>query len=61
MCYNAVDRHVEAGHGGQVAIIHDSPVTKTIQKITYQELQQKVGFCSKKNDKYTEHFEAISY
>ena len=26
-CYNAVDRHVEAGHGARPAIIHDSPVT----------------------------------
>ncbi|MFU8883605.1 MAG: acetyl-coenzyme A synthetase N-terminal domain-containing protein, partial [Rhodobacterales bacterium] len=26
-CWNAVDRHVEAGHGDRVAIIHDSPVT----------------------------------
>ncbi|ELU01504.1 hypothetical protein CAPTEDRAFT_173489 [Capitella teleta] len=42
-CYNAVDRHVEAGHGLQVAIIHDSPVTNTIQKITYSELLEKVS------------------
>jgi propionyl-CoA synthetase len=27
-CYNAVDRHVEAGRGDQAAIIHDSPVTQ---------------------------------
>jgi propionyl-CoA synthetase len=26
-CYNAVDRHVEAGHGDRTAIIYDSPVT----------------------------------
>ncbi|HPC48438.1 MAG TPA: acetyl-coenzyme A synthetase N-terminal domain-containing protein, partial [Deltaproteobacteria bacterium] len=26
-CYNAVDRHVEAGRAGQAAIIYDSPVT----------------------------------
>ena len=26
-CWNAVDRHVEAGHGERVAIIHDSPMT----------------------------------
>ena len=26
-CYNAVDRHVEAGHGEQNAIIYDSPIT----------------------------------
>jgi propionyl-CoA synthetase len=37
-CYNAVDRHVEKGRGDQSAIIYDSPVTDTIQKITYKEL-----------------------
>jgi hypothetical protein len=26
-CWNAVDRHVAAGRGDQLAIIHDSPVT----------------------------------
>lgn len=36
--YNAVDRHVEAGRGDQAAIIYDSPVTKTVQTITYSEL-----------------------
>jgi len=34
-CWNAVDRHVEAGRGDQVAIIHDSPVTRTKHAITY--------------------------
>ncbi len=43
-CYNAVDRHVENGKGDQIAIIHDSPVTDTIQKITYSEL---LGLVSK--------------
>ena len=42
-CYNAVDRHVENGRGDQVAIIYDSPVTDTIRKITYSELQQQVS------------------
>ncbi|HHB80902.1 MAG TPA: propionyl-CoA synthetase, partial [Aliiroseovarius sp.] len=42
-CYNAVDRHVEAGRGDQVAIIHDSPITGTIHKITYAELQERVA------------------
>ena len=42
-CYNAVDRHVENGKGDHVAIIYDSPVTNTIKKITYKELQQKVS------------------
>jgi propionyl-CoA synthetase len=42
-CYNAVDRHVEAGHGDRVAFIHDSPITGGGQrKITYAELQDEV-------------------
>ncbi len=43
VCYNAVDRHVEQGHGDQLAIIHDSPITGTQQKITYSELQRRVA------------------
>jgi propionyl-CoA synthetase len=42
-CWNAVDRHVEAGHGDRIAIIHDSPVTNTVHKITYGELQTRVA------------------
>ena len=42
-CWNAVDRHVEAGRGGQVAIIHDSPITGTLHKITYSELRNRVA------------------
>ena len=36
-CYNAVDRHVEAGRGDQPAIYYDSPVTGTKRTITYRE------------------------
>ena len=42
-CWNAVDRHVEAGRGDQVAIIHDSPITGSQHKITYSELQARVA------------------
>ena len=42
-CWNAVDRHVEAGHGDRVAIIHDSPVTGSVHKITYGELRDRVA------------------
>ncbi|GLC97599.1 propionyl-CoA synthetase [Cupriavidus sp. TA19] len=42
-CYNAVDRHVEAGRGSLAAIIYDSPVTDTVQTITYAELQDLVA------------------
>src|SRR6188474_860546 len=40
-CWNAVDRHVENGRGGQAAIIYDSPVTNTKQTFTYAALQTK--------------------
>ncbi|XP_068024223.1 acyl-CoA synthetase short-chain family member 3, mitochondrial isoform X2 [Melanerpes formicivorus] len=43
ICYNAVDRHVENGRGDQVAIIYDSPVTNTKEKITYKELLEQVS------------------
>ena len=42
-CYNAVDRHVEAGRGDQPAIIHDSPVTGGKSTITYSELLEKIS------------------
>lgn len=42
-CWNAVDRHVEAGRGDQLAIIHESPVTHLRKGITYRELQQRVA------------------
>ncbi|TYB80494.1 propionyl-CoA synthetase [Maritimibacter fusiformis] len=42
-CWNAVDRHAEGGRGDQVAIIHDSPITGTQQKITFAELQDRVA------------------
>lgn len=42
-CYNALDRHVDAGNGDQVAIIFDSPVSKQMDKITYEELLYQVG------------------
>ncbi|GLQ34629.1 propionyl-CoA synthetase [Amylibacter marinus] len=42
-CYNAVDRHVEAGFGDQVALIYDSPITGNQSKITYAELQSRVA------------------
>lgn len=45
-CYNAVDRHVEAGRGEQAAIIYDSPVTDTIRTLTYRELQAETARCA---------------
>jgi len=42
-CYNAVDRHVAEGRGEQAAIIHDSPVTGTLRRISYRELRDQVA------------------
>jgi propionyl-CoA synthetase len=41
-CYNCVDRHVEAGHGDEVAIYFDSPVSQTKEKYTYRQLLGEV-------------------
>ncbi|MFA5580335.1 MAG: propionyl-CoA synthetase [Paracoccaceae bacterium] len=42
-CHNAVDRHVDAGHGARTAIIYDSPVTGTKRQISYGELRDNVA------------------
>lgn len=42
-CHNAIDRHVAGGRADQVALIYDSPVTGTIQRFTYRELQARVA------------------
>jgi propionyl-CoA synthetase len=42
-CFNALDRHVAAGRGKQVALIHDSPVTGSITKFTYDEMLDRVA------------------
>ena len=41
--YNCVDRHVAAGRGDATALVYDSPVTDTVQRFTYAELQDEVG------------------
>lgn len=43
-CFNALDRHVEAGNGERLALIYDSPVTGgTIRRLTYRELRDEVA------------------
>ena len=42
-CYNALDRHVAKGRGDQIALIYDSPVTDTKEKITYSQLLSRVA------------------
>ncbi|GAB3321177.1 acyl-CoA synthetase family protein [Haliea atlantica] len=42
-CYNSLDRHVHDGRGEQTAIIYDSPVTDTIEYISYSTLLNRVS------------------
>lgn len=42
-CHNAIDRHVNAGNGEKIALIHDSPMTSTIRKVSYNELLDKTS------------------
>ncbi|EAU42609.1 acetyl-CoA synthetase [Fulvimarina pelagi HTCC2506] len=41
-CHNAIDRHVEAGHGERAAVIYDSPVTGAKRTISYSNLLRDV-------------------
>ncbi|GGF37946.1 acyl-CoA synthetase [Aliidongia dinghuensis] len=43
ICYNALDRHVAAGRGGQTALVYDSPVTGRIERYTYRDLTERVA------------------
>ena len=42
-CWNAIDRHVEAGRGDQTAIIYDSPITGRKDYFSYADLQTRVA------------------
>ncbi|MET8677993.1 propionyl-CoA synthetase [Streptomyces sp. NPDC004647] len=42
-CHNALDRHVDAGYGDRLALVHDSPVTDTRTRFTYRELRDEVA------------------
>lgn len=42
-CFNAVDRHVLAGHGDRAAVIYDSPLTDSMVSVTYAELLDQVS------------------
>ncbi|MFN3515747.1 MAG: AMP-binding protein [Novosphingobium sp.] len=41
--YNCIDRHVAAGRGDAIALAYDSPVTETVRRYSYGELQHEVG------------------
>jgi propionyl-CoA synthetase len=45
-CFNALDRHVAAGRGEQLALVYDSPVTGVVRRFTYAELQREVETCA---------------
>jgi propionyl-CoA synthetase len=42
-CFNALDRHVEAGFGERTALIYDSPVTGATATLTYSQLLDHVA------------------
>ncbi len=41
--HNALDLHLMAGRGEQLALIHDSPVTGTVRRFRYRELTEAVA------------------
>jgi propionyl-CoA synthetase len=43
ICYLALDKHIQDGHGDQVAIIYDSPVTQVVKKYTFSEVKTEVA------------------
>lgn len=43
MSYLCVDKHIEDGYGEQNAIIYDSPVTNTIEHISFNKLHKEVS------------------
>ncbi|MCX6688990.1 MAG: propionyl-CoA synthetase [Methanoregula sp.] len=45
-CYSALDYHVEHGRGDQIALIYDSPVTKTVKRYSYRKLRDLVAQCA---------------
>ena len=42
-CHNALDVHVAAGNGARTALIHDSPVTGTVSRLSYAELTERTA------------------
>lgn len=42
-CFNAVDRHVAAGRGERIALIHDSAMTGRVTRYSYAQLQDEVS------------------
>ena len=42
-CYNALDIHIDNGHGDKTALIYDSPITGKKAQFSYKELRHKVS------------------
>jgi len=42
-CYEALDRHVAAGQGDRIALIHDSAMVGSVQRFSYSELRDRVA------------------
>ncbi|MDE2199278.1 MAG: AMP-binding protein [Rhodospirillales bacterium] len=42
-CFNALDRHVLAGHGEQAALIWDSPMAGRCETFTYREMRDRTA------------------
>ncbi len=42
-CFNALDRHVAAGRGDQLALIHDSPLAGSVTRYTYSDMLREVA------------------
>ena len=45
-CFNALDRHINAGRGENAALIYDSPVTSTLKTFSFRELRDQVALCA---------------
>lgn len=43
MCYNCLDRHVEAGRGDESAFIYDSAYLNVKEKWSYKDTLNRVG------------------
>lgn len=46
VCYNCIDRHVEAGKGDEVALIWEADEPGNVKKFTFNELLKKVSKCA---------------
>jgi len=42
-CYNAVDLHVDNGHGDQAALIYDSPLAGVVRTYSFRQLRDEIA------------------